>query len=323
MENWMIAPIKRRLGLSTPLTLSQREALQGFIYISPWIIGFLVFTVGPMIASAYLSLTDYNIVTPPRFAGLSNYEFMFKDRLFWKSIENTLYYTIIFVPIAIAGSLGLAMLLNQNIAGRVALRTLYFLPSITPVVAAAFLWLWIFQPQIGLMNAIISALGLGDGPLWLGHPGSSKPALIIISLWGALGGNTMLIFLAALQGIPKELYESADIDGAGGVGKFRFITVPSISPVILFNTVLGVIGALQMFTLAYVASSGRQQMFSPGGPLNSTLFYVLHLYNSAFDFWEMGYASALAWVFFVIVLVITAFQLWTSRRWVYYEGEDS
>ena len=318
----MIAPIKRRLGLSTPLTLSQREALQGFIYISPWIIGFLVFTVGPMIASAYLSLTDYNIVTPPRFAGLSNYEYMFGDRLFWKSIENTLYYTVIFVPIAIAGSLGLALLLNQQIAGRVALRTLYFLPSITPVVAAAFLWLWIFQPQIGLMNAIISALGLGDGPLWLGHPGSSKPALIIISLWGALGGNTMLIFLAALQGIPKELYESADIDGAGGVGKFRFITVPSISPVILFNTVLGVIGALQMFTLAYVASSGRQQMFSPGGPLNSTLFYVLHLYNSAFDFWEMGYASALAWVFFVIVLAITAFQLWTSRRWVYYEGED-
>ena len=251
--------------------------MQGFIYISPWIIGFLVFTVGPMIASAYLSLTDYNIVTPPRWAGLNNYEYMFGDKLFWKSIENTLYYTIIFVPIAIAGSLALAMLLNQQIAGRVALRTLYFLPSVTPVVAAAFLWLWIFQPQIGLMNAIISALGLGNGPLWLGHPGSSKPALIIISLWGALGGNTMLIFLAALQGIPKELYESADIDGAGGVGKFRYITVPSISPVILFNTVLGVIGALQMFTLAYVASSGRQQQFSPGGPLNSTLFYVLHL----------------------------------------------
>ena len=318
----MIAPIKQRLGLSAPLTLSQREALQGLIYISPWIIGFLVFTVGPMIASAYLSLTDYNIVTPPRFAGLSNYEYMFGDRLFWKSIENTLYYTVIFVPIAIAGSLALAMLLNQRIAGRVALRTLYFLPSVTPVVAAAFLWLWIFQPQIGLMNSIISALGLGNGPLWLGHPGSSKPALIIISLWGALGGNTMLIFLASLQGIPKELYESADIDGAGAVGKFRYITVPSISPVILFNTVLGVIGALQMFTLAYVASSGRQQQFSPGGPLNSTLFYVLHLYNSAFDFWEMGYASALAWVFFVIVLAITAFQLWMSRRWVYYEGED-
>ncbi len=319
----MIAPIKQRLGLNTPLTLSQREALQGFIYISPWIIGFLVFTVGPMIASAYLSLTDYNIVTPPRWAGLNNYEYMFGDKLFWKSIENTLYYTIIFVPIAIAGSLALAMLLNQQIAGRVALRTLYFLPSVTPVVAAAFLWLWIFQPQIGLMNAIISALGLGNGPLWLGHPGSSKPALIIISLWGALGGNTMLIFLAALQGIPKELYESADIDGAGSVGKFRYITVPSISPVILFNTVLGIIGALQMFTLAYVASSGRQQQFSPGGPLNSTLFYVLHLYNSAFDFWEMGYASALAWVFFVIVLAITGFQLWTSRRWVYYEGEDN
>ena len=319
----MIAPIKQLLGLSTPLTLSQREAVQGLIYISPWIIGFLVFTVGPMIASAYLSLTTYNMVTPPRFAGLSNYEYMFSDRLFWKSIGNTLYYTIIFVPIAIAGSLALAILLNQKIAGRVALRTLYFLPSVTPVVAAAFLWLWIFQPQIGLMNSIISALGLGNGPLWLGHPGSSKQALIIISLWGALGGNTMLIFLAALQGIPKELYESADIDGAGGVGKFRYITVPSISPVILFNTVLGVIAALQMFTLAYVASSGRQQQFSPGGPLNSTLFYVLHLYNSAFDFWEMGYASALAWVFFIIVLAITGVQMWLSRRWVYYEGEDA
>ena len=215
----MIAPIKQRLGLSTPLTLSQREAVQGLIYISPWIIGFLVFTVGPMIASAYLSLTNYNMVTPPRFAGLNNYEYMFSDRLFWKSIGNTLYYTIIFVPIAIAGSLALAILLNQKIAGRVALRTLYFLPSVTPVVAAAFLWLWIFQPQIGLMNSIISALGLGNGPLWLSHPGSSKQALIIISLWGALGGNTMLIFLAALQGIPKELYESADIDGAGGVAK--------------------------------------------------------------------------------------------------------
>ena len=199
----MIAPIRQRLGLSRPLTLSQREAVQGLIYISPWIIGFLVFTVGPMIASAYLSLTDYNIVTPPRFTGLSNYEYMFGDRLFWKSIENTLYYTVIFVPIAIAGSLALAMLLNQKIAGRVALRTLYLLPSVTPVVAAAFLWLWIFQPQIGLLNSIISALGLGNGPLWLGHPGSSKPALIIISLWGALGGNTMLIFLASLQAFPK------------------------------------------------------------------------------------------------------------------------
>ena len=319
----MIAPIKQRLGLSTPLTLSQREAVQGLIYISPWIIGFLVFTVGPMIASAYLSLTTYNMVTPPRFAGLNNYEYMFSDRLFWKSIGNTLYYTVIFVPIAISGSLALAILLNQKIAGRVALRTLYFLPSVTPVVAAAFLWLWIFQPQIGLMNTIISALGLGAGPGWLTHPNSSKPALIIMSLWGAVGGNTMLIFLAALQGIPKELYESADIDGAAGWSKFRYITVPSLSPVILFNTVLGVIVALQMFTLVYVATSGQQQQFSPGGPLNSTLFYVLHLYNSAFDFWEMGYASALAWVFFIIVLAITGVQMWLSRRWVYYEGEDA
>ena len=318
----MNASIKQRLGLNIRLTLSQKEAIQGFIYISPWILGFLIFTVGPMVASAYLSLTDYNIVTEPRFAGLSNYEYMLGDRLFWKSIENTLYYTVIFVPIAIASSLALAMLLNKDIKGRIMLRTLYFLPSVTPIVAVAFLWVWIFQPQIGLMNSIISALGLGAGPGWLTHPGSSKPALIIMSLWGAVGGNTMLIFLAALQGIPKELYESADIDGAAGWSKFRYITVPSLSPVILFNTVLGVIVALQMFTLVYVATSGQQQQFSPGGPLNSTLFYVLHLYNSAFDFWEMGYASALAWVFFIIVLAITGGQMWLSRRWVYYEGAD-
>ncbi len=319
----MTAFVKRSLGLSTPLTLSQKEALQGFIYISPWIFGFLIFTVGPMIASGYLSLTDYNIVTEPRFAGLSNYEYMFGDRLFWKSVENTLYYTVIFVPISIVCSLALAMLLNQNIFGRIALRTLYFLPSVTPVVATAFLWVWIFQPQVGLVNSIISQLGLGNGPGWLTHPGSSKPALIIMSLWGAVGGNTMLIFLAGLQGIPKELYESAEIDGAGGWSKFRFITVPSISPVILFNTVLGVIIALQMFTLVYVATSGSQQQFSPGGPLYSTLFYVLHLYNSAFDYWEMGYASALAWIFFIIVLAITGGQMWLSRRWVYYEGQEN
>ena len=204
----MIAPIKQRLGLSTPLTLSQREAVQGLIYISPWIIGFLVFTVGPMIASAYLSLTNYNMVTPPRFAGLNNYEYMFSDRLFWKSIGNTLYYTVIFVPIAIAGSLALAMLLNQRIAGR---------GRFTNAVFSAF-------GHAGGRGCLPLALDLpaadradeqhhiGAGTwqwsaLWLSHPGSAKQALIIISLWGALGGNTMLIFLAALQGIPKELYE--------------------------------------------------------------------------------------------------------------------
>ena len=199
----MTAFMKRRLGLSTPLTLSQREAIQGLIYISPWIFGFLIFTVGPMIASGYLSLTDYNIVTEPRFAGFSNYEYMVKDRLFWKSVENTLYYTVIFVPISIVCSLGLAMLLKQNIRGRIALRTLYFLPSVTPVVATAFLWVWIFQPQIGLANTLISHLGLGNGPGWLTHPGSSKPALIFMSLRGAVGGNTLWIFLRIIVPLSK------------------------------------------------------------------------------------------------------------------------
>ena len=212
----MIAPIKQRLGFSTPMTLSQKESLARLnLYLT------LDFRLPDFHCGAddRLGLPQPDGLQyryPPRFAGLSNYEYMLGDRLFWKSIENTLYYTVIFVPIAIAGSLALAMLLNQNFTGRVMLRTLYFLPSVTPIVAVAFLWVWIFQPQIGLMNSIISQLGLGNGPGWLTHPGSSKPALIIMSLWGAVGGNTMLIFLAGLQGIPKELYESADIDGAGG-----------------------------------------------------------------------------------------------------------
>lgn len=303
------------------LNLAQREAIQGYLYLTPWALGFLIFTFVPMVASLYLSLTSYNIVSPPKFVGLDNYARLTEDPLVRKSLGNTFYYALIFVPLHIVGSLCCATLLNQKIKGRALFRSLYFLPSITPVVASAFLWLWIFQPYVGLLNHFLSLVGISPGPGWFASVTWSKPALIIISLWGAVGGGTMLIFLAGLQGIPQELLEAAEIDGAGRWSKFRHVTLPLLTPSIFFALILGLIGALQMFTLAFVATGGTGIMHPAGGPVYSTLFYVLHLYTNAFDYWQMGYASALAWVFFLIVLVLTFIQLRLSRSWVYYEAE--
>lgn len=303
------------------LSMAQRESLEGYLYILPWVLGFLIFTLGPMLASLYLSLTTYEILSPPDFVGLDNYKVLVQEPLFWKSLGNTLYYAGIFVPVNIAASLLCAVLLNQKLKGRAFFRAVYFLPSITPTVATAILWIWIFQPQVGLMNYLLSYLGVAQGPGWLGSPQWSKPALILISLWGAIGGGTMLIFLAGLQGVPRELHESAEIDGAGAWPRFWRITLPLLSPSIFFNVILGLIGALQQFTLAFVATSGSGQQWPAGGPLYSTLFYVLNLYNHAFDYFEMGYASALAWVFFLFVLILTLVQLRVARSWVYYEAE--
>ena len=302
------------------ISSAKREAIEGYLYISPWLIGFLVFAAGPMLVSLFLSLTIYKIITPPDLIGVSNYVRMFTDDLFWRSLWNTVYYALIFVPISIGGSLTCALLLNQRILGRTIFRAIYFLPSITPIVATAFLWLWIFQPNVGLANYLLSEAGI-EGPRWLDDIQWSKPALILISLWGSIGGGAMLIFLAGLQGIPTELYESAEIDGAGANSKFWRITLPLLSPSMFFNMVLGLIGAMQMFTLAFVATSGAGQSRPAGGPAYSTLFYVLNLYNHAFDYWEMGYASALAWFFFLILLLLTYWQLRLSRSWVYYEFE--
>ncbi len=298
------------------MTLSQREALQGFLYISPWIFGFLIFTVGPMIASGYLSLTDYNIVTEPRFAGFSNYEYMFEDRLFWKSVENTLYYTVIFVPISIVCSLGLAMLLNQKIRGRIALRTLYFLPSITPVVASTIVWLWIFNGQFGILNEFLRFLGLS--PIgWLTDPDWVKPSLIFMGAW--FGGNTILIYLAGLQDVPHDLLESAELDGANALQKTFKITLPMISPVIFHTIIVNVIGYFQYFTEAWVMTATRDG--AAGGVANSAMFYSMYLYQTAFQQFKMGYASAQAWILFMIVLIATAILFRTSG-WVYYHGEN-
>lgn len=295
------------------LTLGRRKALAGYLYVSPFLLGFTIFAAAPVVASLYLSLTSYQILEAPQFIGLANYQqAFFKDKVFWTALGNTVYFAAIGVPLGLAGSLLCAILLNQPIQGRAVFRTLFFLPSITPIVATTLLWTWILNPDFGLLNYTLSLVGI-QGPKWLGSTDWAKPSLILMQLWGSVGGGAMIIFLAGLQGIPEELYESAAIDGATALRKFWHITIPMLSPTIFLNLVLGLIGALKVFTTAFVATDG--------GPEYATTFYVLYLFNNAFKFLEMGYASALAWIFTLVVLALTYTQLRLSRRWVYYAGE--
>lgn len=290
----------------------RREAIQGYLFISPWIIGFLVFTLGPMIASLFYSFTLYNIQQAPRWIGLENYQHAFGgDRLFWISVQKTLLWAVITIPLGIFGSLLAAMLLNQKLKGVAFYRTFYFLPHLTPIVAAAILWTWILQPDIGILNSMLDRIGI-RGPNWLSSVQWALPSLAMISLWTGIGGNQMLIFLAGLQAIPQSLYEAADIDGASTLRKTIKITIPLISPSMFFNLVLGVIGSFQVFAMAFVTTNG--------GPAHATYFYTLHLYQQAFVSFDMGYGSALAWIFFVAVLSLTIVQLWLQKHWVYYES---
>jgi multiple sugar transport system permease protein len=293
--------------------LESNEAKWGYIFLLPWLIGLIVFIIGPIIASAYFSLTEYTVLSPPQWIGIANYQkAFFDDKQFWPSLSRTLTYSLAVVPFGLLGSLALAMLLNQGVKGTNIFRTIFFLPSLTPAVALAVLWTWLFHPSVGPINLILSWFGI-EGPGWLGSKDWAMSALIIISLWAAVGGNNMLIFLAGLQGVPQELYEAADIDGARAWAKFRHVTLPLISPTLLFNLILGVIGALKVFTLAFVATQG--------GPSYATWFLALHIYRQAFEYFRMGYGSALAWVFVVLLLVFTYLQMNWSRRWVYYAGE--
>lgn len=288
------------------------EATQGYLFITPWLIGFLVFTLGPMLASLYYSFTRYNIQTAPRFMGLYNYDYAFtQDPLFWTSVQRTLLWSVMTVVPSLFGSLFAAILLNQKLRGMAIYRTMFFLPHLTPVVAAAILWTWILQPDIGIFNSMLAKIGI-NGPNWLSDIRWSMPALAMIALWTTIGGNKMLIFLAGLQGIPESLYEAADIDGATSPQKFWNITLPLISPAMFFNLILGVIASFQVFGMAFVTTRG--------GPAYSTYFYALHLYQQAFVSFDMGYGSALAWLFFAAVLFLTLVQLWLQKRWVYYES---
>ncbi|MCY3896072.1 MAG: sugar ABC transporter permease [Chloroflexi bacterium] len=281
----------------------------GLLFITPWLITFLWFTLGPFIASIFLSFTNYRFIGLPTWIGLDNYVRLFTDDpKFIRSIINTLYYTAVHVPGIMIMAFFVAILLNQKVKGQPIYRTAFYLPSVTAGVATAYLWILLLQPN-GLVNQFLGLVGI-DGPNWLTSSTWAMPALILMSFWGL--GTTMIIYLAALQGIPQHLYEAASVDGAGVIRKMWHVTVPMMTPAIFLTAVLQIIGSWQVFTQALIVTNG--------GPRDSTLFILLHLYRTGFEYFQMGYASAIAWVLFVIILVFTILQFGIARRWVYYEG---
>jgi len=293
----------------------KRNLRNGLLFASPYIVGMMVMTVYPFVASLYWSFCQYNVISSPVWIGLDNYRTIvtFKDELFWKALYNTLFFTAFAVPLGLTLSISLAVLLNMKVKGQSIYRTIFFLPTIVPLVASAVLWLWIFNPDSGLINGVLRQIGVSHPPGWLADPNWSKPSFILMSLWGV--GGAMVIFIAGLSEVPQTLYESADIDGAGPFTKFRHVTIPMITPTILFNLVIGLITAFQYFTEVFVMTAGT------GRPADSTLFFALYLYQNAFSYLRMGYASALAWMLFVMILVATAGVIASSKRWVYYHGE--
>lgn len=294
--------------------LAKKESRLAYMFISPWIIGFIFLTLGPMLISLYLSFTNFTLSSGsalPEFNNGANYiKLLTEDPKFWHSLKVTLVYAVVAVPLQLFFGSMVAFLLNLKVRGLPFWRTVYYLPSVTPAVAGAVLWGIIFNPTFGLMNWFLSLVGI-KGPGWLASQQWALPALIIMSLWEVGGG--MVIYLAGLQGIPTTLYEAAEIDGANSLQKLTRITIPLMTPVIFYNLIIGIIGTFQFFTSVYVLTRG--------GPADATLFYNLYLYNTAFRYMNMGYASALGWVLFFIVLLITLLAFKSSAFWVYYEGE--
>lgn len=310
------APPEPRLGTARrPLIGKQlRQDIRAYLFLSPWIFSLLVFTAYPMLASFYFALSRYNILNPPEFVGVANFSEMFtNDPLFWKAVSNTLYYTLISVPLSLAISLGLAILLNFSVRGIGIYRTIFYLPSLVPVVASTLIWMVLLNPRLGLVNAGLEAVGLPRVG-WLQSADWSKPGLILMSLWTGVGG-AMLIFLAGLQDVPQSLIDAAMIDGANGWDRFRHITLPLITPTIFFNLVMGIIGSFQVFGQVLVSGGSGGQV----GPLNSLLMYLVLIYRNAFRFFNMGYASALALVLFIVLVLLTLLVVKTSNYWVYYE----
>lgn len=292
--------------------MKRKELYAGLLFALPAILGFLIFTLGPMISSFILGLTDYSIVNTPKFIGLQNYINMFSgaDPFFYKSLVVTSYFTFLCVPATTIFALCLALLLNTKIKGRIIFRTIFYLPSIIPVVATSMIWLWLFNPDMGMINNILRALGLPTS-LWIFSETMVIPSFVIMALWST--GNTIVIFLAGLQSIPSQLYEAAEVDGANYFYKLVHITLPMLSPTIFFNVVMGFIGGFQLFAQPFIMTGG--------GPNDKSLAYVFYLYREAFRFSKMGSASAIAWVLFFIIVIFTAIIFKTSKSWVYYEVE--
>jgi multiple sugar transport system permease protein len=307
-----------------------RQLARGLAFVSPWIAGFLLFTLVPIGLAFYYGLCDYSLLQSPVFIGLSNYRALMGDPVFWKSLANTLIYAAMALPAGMLVSLGLALLLDQKIAGQSVFRTIIFIPSLVPTVASAMLWLWLFNTKLGLLNSLLAtapmqallggfnmvlrALHLPrlETPVgWLTDPSWALPSLAIMSLWGV--GHTVVIYLAGLQDVPSSLVEAAEIDGAGPWQRLIHVTLPMLSPVIFFNLIMAIIGTLQAFSIPYIMTGG--------GPARATYFYTMYLYDNAFGYLKMGYACSMAWIQFLIVVALTALAFWSSRRWVHYQGQ--
>ncbi len=291
-------------------SLGAQEAMWFYIFVGPWLLSFFIFTLGPMLASFYFSFTQYNAIQPPVWIGLKNFVTLYNDPVFWKSINVTFTFSGIFVPVNLGVSLFLAAMLNLRVPAMRVIRTIYYLPSVLPEVVTGLVWIWIFNPDFGLLNYILYLTTGIKGPNWLGSEAWVMPAVIISALWGM--GSGVIIFLAALQGVPQEMYEAAELDGANFLHRYFHITLPMISPVILFNFLVGTIGALQTFARIYVMTQG--------GPNYASYFYNLYLYSNAFSYFRLGLASAQAWILFVVIMILTMLILRTSGRWVYYAG---
>ena len=290
----------------------RRENVYGYLFMLPWLIGFFGLFLGPGLASLGFSFTKYDVLSPPQFIGLSNYVKMFtQDDLFWPSLWRTFYYAAVGVPLGVFSSMCLAILLNTKLRGITVFRTLFFMPSLVPLVASAVLWVWLLNADFGIVNQGLRAIGLNP-PGWFSDRKWAIPSLILMALWQGAGGTRMIIFLAGLQGVPDELYDAASIDGAGAWRRTIHVTLPLLTPTIFFNLVLGIIGALQTFAAAFVATQG--------GPGFATWFFGLHIWKQAFDYWNMGYGAALAWFFAIIIIALTLLQQRLSERWVFYYG---
>ena len=312
-----VQPAKPLTGLSK-LWATRRVWLIGYLFILPWLIALVLFDIIPFVMNLYLSLTDYSVgsISSVNWVGLENYQQMSADPLFWRSLGNTAVYLVMSVPLTLLLALIIALLLNTEIRAVGAFRTLYYIPSVIPVVAGTIIFLWMLNTRFGIVNQLLLTVGL-QPVRWLSNPDWIKPAMVLVSLWGF--GAQMIIFLAALQDIPEQLYESVSIDGGGLWERLRFVTIPLMTPTILFNLLIGIINGFQVFTTAYI-------MLGPnGGPLQSGLFFMMHIYNNAFRYFDMGYSSALSFILFIIILIFTMLMMRSSNRWVYYgdEGEAS